>query len=262
MAARTRPSLELRSFTARDDGSVLTFSSAKNTRTELAALIKDDTALEKLEAWPGRGELVIAIEVGGQTDVFAVVRGGSIYIASSEPKATAAALELLPWFSDLIGRPFPLDLPASETKHIVDHFFGSDFLTPADISEAREGPRTLPHVLNAKVDRPYRVLGYWGYGTNSYAFYETIVRDALDVRLRLPFGGVYMDAEEAADSVVSVLVSAERIVARHSPSLGRLELWGNMGAARGTWTPREGAPMSLDDKSLKEALAELAQWLA
>lgn len=44
----------------------------------------------------------------------------------------------------------------------------------------------------------YAMVGFWGYGVNSYAFYYARVDAWSRVYLRLPYGGMYMDNDQAA----------------------------------------------------------------
>lgn len=44
----------------------------------------------------------------------------------------------------------------------------------------------------------YFLIGFWGHGVNSYAFYYSRVDSWSKLFFRLPYGGVYMDNEEMA----------------------------------------------------------------
>lgn len=47
----------------------------------------------------------------------------------------------------------------------------------------------------------YQVVGIWGHGINSYAFYFTRIDAWGRVHFRLPYGGVYMDNEKAGADI-------------------------------------------------------------
>jgi hypothetical protein len=51
----------------------------------------------------------------------------------------------------------------------------------------------------------YFLAGFWGHGINSYAFYWCVADTRQRVFLRLPYGGVYMDAETTGAEVLSAL---------------------------------------------------------
>jgi hypothetical protein len=100
----------------------------------------------------------------------------------------------------------PLDSPNAQEAML----FGSDSararrcLTQAD----------LDWFLN---DAPqgYGMVGFWGYGVNSYAFYYARVDAWSRVYFRLPYGGVYMDNAQASMQIglfVRALFEFERRV--------------------------------------------------
>jgi len=47
----------------------------------------------------------------------------------------------------------------------------------------------------------YFLIGFWGHGANSYAFYYSRVDSWSNILFRLPYGGVYMDNEENAEYI-------------------------------------------------------------
>lgn len=53
----------------------------------------------------------------------------------------------------------------------------------------------------------YFVIGFWGHGFNSYAFYYSKVDPKSKILFRLPFGGVYMDNEKEARRIKNYLTS-------------------------------------------------------
>lgn len=58
--------------------------------------------------------------------------------------------------------------------------------------------------LETAVDGHY-LIGFWGYGVNSYAFYYQRVDSRRRVFFRLPYGGVYMDNDEMAHDIRAFL---------------------------------------------------------
>ncbi len=53
----------------------------------------------------------------------------------------------------------------------------------------------------------YYLLGFWGHGVNSYAFYYSLVDAWRRIFFRLPYGGVYMDNEEMAELIRKFLTA-------------------------------------------------------
>ena len=53
----------------------------------------------------------------------------------------------------------------------------------------------------ASDDKGYFLIGYWGHGINSYAFYYLRIDDWSHIFFRLAYGGVYMDDAKAARKV-------------------------------------------------------------
>lgn len=51
----------------------------------------------------------------------------------------------------------------------------------------------------------YFLIGFWGHGINSYAFYYLRVDSISKIFFRLPYGGVYMDNEKQAEYISKFL---------------------------------------------------------
>ena len=47
----------------------------------------------------------------------------------------------------------------------------------------------------------YFLVGFWGYGANSYAFYYSVVDSWKKIWFRLPYGGVYSDNDVEANYI-------------------------------------------------------------
>jgi hypothetical protein len=45
-------------------------------------------------------------------------------------------------------------------------------------------------------DKGYFLIGFWGYGANSYAFYYLRIDEWSHIFFRLPYGGVYSNIEK------------------------------------------------------------------
>ena len=103
---------------------------------------------------------------------------------------------------------FPLD-----GKRVKDHHGKNqkENLVPSD-SKSEEallfGSRTAlqgPYLLQGNIGRfiescpeGYFLIGFWGHGVNSYAFYYSRVDSWSKVFFRLPYGDVYMDNKKMA----------------------------------------------------------------
>jgi hypothetical protein len=51
----------------------------------------------------------------------------------------------------------------------------------------------------------YFLIGFWGHGVNSYAFYYSRVDNWSRILFRLPYGGVYMDNDKMAQKIRAFL---------------------------------------------------------
>jgi hypothetical protein len=66
---------------------------------------------------------------------------------------------------------------------------------------AADNPYLLdPHLEEFIESTPegYFLIGFWGYGVNSYAFYYSVVDSFKKVWFRLPYGGAYSNNDEEA----------------------------------------------------------------
>ncbi|MBC8460036.1 MAG: hypothetical protein H8D67_18770 [Deltaproteobacteria bacterium] len=102
-------------------------------------------------------------------------------------------------FQKCFGIPIPKimlpeeNLAALDRKHEDVLLFGSriaiqkPFLVQGDIGQFIES-----------CPEGYFLIGFWGHGVNSYAFYYSRVDSWSKVFFRLPYGGVYMDNEKMA----------------------------------------------------------------
>ena len=103
--------------------------------------------------------------------------------------------ELRSYFRDKIGVSLPqIALPSDELIHAeasgygIEDLFGSpsamehQFLTQGDIDD-----------FIASEDKNYFLIGFWGYGANSYAFYYLRIDEWSHIFFRLGYGGIYSD---------------------------------------------------------------------
>jgi hypothetical protein len=106
--------------------------------------------------------------------------------------------DLLSYFHDEIGISLPrIALPSEELIHsggigyISEDLFGSPsamerkFLLQGDIKD-----------FISSEDKGYFLIGLWGYGVNSYAFYYSRIDEWSHLFFRLPYGGVYSDIKK------------------------------------------------------------------
>ena len=120
------------------------------------------------------------------------VAGGSIrYIDLDTPDARPD--ETFPeWFERIFERPFPIPDPG---------FHCLEENTWATTGNAKQ-VAGFPHRLELPECPVYRMVGFGGHSTNSYACYFSRVQPRLRIHLRIPFGGYYGDPDEQADTVV------------------------------------------------------------
>jgi hypothetical protein len=109
-------------------------------------------------------------------------------------------------FEVLIGMPFPMEMVPGIT--LAPIFQGEHALALVGSPAAIENPYvTDPREFIQKAPDGYLMIGFWGYGVNSYAFYYVAADAWRKVYLRLPYGGAYMDNEEMARLIRQFLPS-------------------------------------------------------
>lgn len=105
----------------------------------------------------------------------------------------------IPW--DLLGLPGSLHRIDSGNSDAI--LFGSPSAARRPLlsqEDMREFVRKCPAV-------GYCQVGFWGYGTTSYAFYLSWVRPSSRVYFRLPYGGIYGDQPREAQRVREFLLA-------------------------------------------------------
>jgi hypothetical protein len=116
----------------------------------------------------------------------------------SAPRRVREMKKLLSTYRKTCGKPFPIGLLA---EHPVSSLVPLDG-QPLDKSlligstEASRKPSLIQGDISEylkKGPKGYFLVGYWGYGVNSYAFYFARINSWSRVFFRLPYGGAYGD---------------------------------------------------------------------
>ena len=132
-------------------------------------------------------------------------------------------------FAKAFRIPFELlDLPSEEELFQVN---GSEMLL-GTLECLADPPLTQEATLTfAAQDRPgLGMVGFWGYGANSYAFYYSCDDASNKTCLRLPYGGVYTDSERCAEMIadfIPALVAFRMKVRANGASLVAIESMGD-----------------------------------
>jgi hypothetical protein len=146
-------------------------------------------------------------------------------------KPMQTPLQLSEWFKSLTERDFPLPLCDQDFFQL-----GSEqqpyFCTLAFDRKDTVGP---PHYFAIKAPKgssAYRLFTFWGYGSNSYAFYYTRISEAGEMYLRLPFGGVYMNELTSRNNLIEKLLFYENLFQELSDKKAKFVIRDNMGDMR------------------------------
>jgi hypothetical protein len=106
-------------------------------------------------------------------------------------------------FEEAFGIPFstcPLpecDLfPMGEDQIEDELLFGSEEALKTPILRAGDIDTFMVKCLPG-----FFMVGFWGHGVNSYAFYYSRIDERSKIYFRLPYGGAYMNNEEAARQI-------------------------------------------------------------
>jgi hypothetical protein len=104
----------------------------------------------------------------------------------------ATMKELRSFFQKEIDISLPrVFLPKEELIPMEGYMFGSlyakehPYLAQGDITD-----------FISSEDKGYFLIGYWGHGANSYAFYYLRIDEWSHIFFRLPYGGFYSNIEE------------------------------------------------------------------
>jgi hypothetical protein len=108
--------------------------------------------------------------------------------------------KLKSYFYESFGIPIPeYMLPDIELVPIYDEDPDETFLFGSPMAVKK------PYLIQSEIDlfidcwpKEYFLIGFWGHGVNSYAFYYLRADSWSNIFFRLPYGGIYMDNEENA----------------------------------------------------------------
>ena len=119
--------------------------------------------------------------------------------------------DAISWFRDLTGVEYPVPEALAGLTAVKPNLWAS-YVVPHTRAVG------LPHFLSVEpVPEPpasFRVIGHFGHGLNSHAVYGTITDANHDIRLRLAFGGAFMDMDERRQAIVADLTLIEWLYAR------------------------------------------------
>jgi hypothetical protein len=130
-------------------------------------------------------------------------------VAKARP-AAARPHDALAWFRDLTGVEYPVPAALAGLSAVKPNLWAS-YVVPHSRAVG------LPHFLSVEPvpDPPVlRVIGHVGQGLNSHALYSTIIDANRDIRLRLAFGGAFMDMEERRQAILADLTLIEWLYER------------------------------------------------
>ena len=106
---------------------------------------------------------------------------------------------MLQVFESEIGMPFPGALiPCIPLQPLAE--FPNDELilgSPSAVNRAYLDQGSIEDFLETAPEG-YVLMGFWGHGVNSYAFYYCVADSWRRLFFRLPYGGAYMDNTELA----------------------------------------------------------------
>ena len=106
------------------------------------------------------------------------------------------------------GLPFPPVPPdlAAQLRQCGPHWYAT---RPVDRS-----PYDLASFLSPDVSAtPFALVGFDGHGVNSHAVHYYLVRPSLALYVQLPWGGVYLDHEEAKREIEELFTWAQQLQA-------------------------------------------------
>jgi hypothetical protein len=147
--------------------------------------------------------------------------------------------ELHSWFASTFDEPMPagaaalldgVTLVRPARAHSIDGATDIPFWT-TDVATALT-PSALMTPDFPDLGRDWVVIGHWGHGIASHAFYWVSVRGAHRHFFRLAFGGAYGDRAHDAREVARFLEGYAAFWQRHGEALSASELVCSMGQCR------------------------------
>ena len=108
--------------------------------------------------------------------------------------------KLLSTYRKTCGKPFPIGLLAEHPVSSLVPLDGQPFDKSLLIGSTQASRK--PSLIQGDISeylktgpKGYFLVGYWGHGVNSYAFYFARIDSWSRVFFRLPYGGAYGDCE-------------------------------------------------------------------
>jgi hypothetical protein len=130
-------------------------------------------------------------------------------LAKARPAARPP--DAVTWFRDLTGVAYPVPEALGGLTAVKPNLWAS-YVLPHSRAVG------LPHFLSVEpIPEPpaaFRVIGHVSQGLNSHALYSTIADTSRDIRLRLAFGGAFMDMNERREAILADLTLIEWLYAR------------------------------------------------
>ncbi|HZM55110.1 MAG TPA: hypothetical protein VFC03_08825 [Acidimicrobiales bacterium] len=107
------------------------------------------------------------------------------------------------------------------------------------------------HIRSFLAEAPdgYLVLGFWGYGINSYSFYYCSATPEARIFLRLPYGGVYMEERER-EAIPPFFAQFTPFLERVQSNVSSLQLVESMGYSSRRFDLRSGGILEETEPSL------------
>jgi hypothetical protein len=118
------------------------------------------------------------------------------------PAPAAPPVDAAAWFKDLTEVDYPTPSSLEGLTHLAPNIWSS-FVTPE--SRVIGLPQFLSVTPVPQLPTAHRVLGFAGRGLNRYAIYYTVQDGTNDIRLRLAFGGMFMNKVERREGVLADL---------------------------------------------------------
>jgi len=106
-------------------------------------------------------------------------------------------------FKDAFGVPIEQVIPLKKNLIPIEGNPEDALLFGSKV--AAEQPYLLDPSMEEMVPEGYFLVGFWGYGANSSAFYFQMVDTWKRVWFRLPYGGAYADVKFEANNIMKFL---------------------------------------------------------
>ncbi len=151
-----------------------------------------------------------------------------LYEALDCLRAALASEPPLTRYESLTRTEFPAELlPDRVLGELGDMFPG----LRGDLA-GMEMPALMTEDFDRRLDRlpvGYCVIGFWGHGVNSHAFYFFDVREDRRITIRLPYAGAYVDFEAARQRLAETMEGLRSVVPEALEACELVEIVMNMG---------------------------------